>query len=121
MGRRVWYPNFGDGSVTGIDGQTGEALTVPIPQFNGSGPLTLAVGKNQLWAVSPSSNFLVGINPETGAIDVAAELPVGRYCGVSVSTGRVWVTRCEGAPSLFALRDSFTAQSGAEPVDVERG
>ena len=42
MGSRVWFPNFGDGSVTGIDGQTGEALTIPIPQFNGSGPLSLA-------------------------------------------------------------------------------
>jgi len=121
MGSRVWFPIFEDGSVTGIDGRTGEALTVPIPQFNGSGPLALAAGVSELWAVSPSSNTLVGIDVGTGAILVEAELPTASNCGVAVSNGRVWVTPCGGQPTLLALRDSYTAQGGSQPVSVMGG
>jgi hypothetical protein len=120
----IWFPTFGDGSITGVDPQTGAVVaTIPIPEFNGVGPLSIATseGNDRLWAISPSSQTLAGIVLNSRSVDVKADLPAGTYCGVGVTLGRVWVTGCEGSPTVLALYDAYTAQRSPEPVDVGRG
>jgi hypothetical protein len=111
-GGAIWFPNFGEGSVTGIDPSTGTVVaTVSIPQFNGRGPLSLAVGdhSDRFWAVSPSSNTLVGIRSESGAVEDEATLPGESYCGVAGLTHRYWVVSCDGSGSVEVLPDTYVS------------
>lgn len=116
-GGAIWFPNFGDGSITGIDPLTGSVIaTIPIPQFNGQGPLALGVGDDStsLWAVSPSSSSLIGINPGSGSVAIDATLPGESYCGVGGLSHKYWVIGCDG--SVVVLPDTYVSSS--EPVTI---
>ena len=123
-GGATWFPNFGAGSITGIDPRTGTVVaTVSIPQFNGQGPLSLGVGddSNRFWAVSPSSNTLVGIRTESGTVEIEATLPGESYCGVAGLTHRYWVTTCDGSGTVEVLEDTYVSSRVPVTFNVAPG
>jgi len=105
----VWSENFGDGTVTRFDASTGDVITtILIPQFLGYGPRAIAAGASLVWAIDPSTDVMVGIDPATNA--VAREIPLQRtaHCGVAVAAGRVWTESCDPDPI-----QAFDEASGA--------
>jgi outer membrane protein assembly factor BamB len=93
----VWHPNYGEGSITRVDAATGDVVkTIPVPQFDGQGPLAIAEGTTLVWALAPRAGKVVGIDPSTNRI--VKELPLGGElrCGISVAGGRLWIGGCPG-------------------------
>jgi hypothetical protein len=104
----VWYQNFDDGTVTRIDPATGTPTTISTGWVQG--PRALAAGGGLVWAVSPSADWAIGIDPSTATIATQIRnLSFLQSCGIGFALERVWVFQCEDARA--ELFDSSTGES----------
>jgi hypothetical protein len=126
----IAFPNFGDGAVSLLDAVTGTVEAVPIPAFNGNGPLSLITAHSGLWAVSPSAPVLVGIGRMVTSdtpykvsprAHIEAGLPGGPHCGVGFGAHQFWVTGCDGSSKVVVLPDTYISSSKPRTIDVAPG
>jgi len=112
----VWFPNFGDHSVTRIDPRTGTPTDVVIDGWTG-GPRGLWAGRERVWAVSVSDREIASIDPVTDDVTLLGSIPF-QACSIAESGGRVWVFRC-GNGSVQAV-DPVTGAAVGEYVTDQK-
>ena len=84
----AWVMNQGDGSVTRVDAESGEAETIPVTgERIGGGDLT--VGAGGVWLRTDSS--VLRIDPDSHAVTHLIELPPGSG-SVAAVPGSLWIT-----------------------------
>jgi streptogramin lyase len=84
----VWVTNFGDDTITRIDG--GSLNTVAIPA--GRGPKGVSVGAGAVWAVNSVDSTVTRIDPQTSRpAGPAFRVALNPY-GVDATEDQVWVT-----------------------------
>ncbi|HEX8690666.1 MAG TPA: hypothetical protein VF729_10540, partial [Solirubrobacterales bacterium] len=88
----VWVTSAGEGTLTGIDVGSGEAIGRPMRV--GAGVAGVAVGEGSVWISSPRSGQVLRVDPFARR---TVEIPVGGRPGAIVyGGGRVWVADQDG-------------------------
>jgi DNA-binding beta-propeller fold protein YncE/predicted Ser/Thr protein kinase len=88
----VWVTSAGDGTLSGIDTETGEIAGPPMRV--GAGVAGVAVGEGSVWVSRPRTGSVLRVDP-IGRRTV--EIPVGDSPGAIVyGGGRVWVADQSG-------------------------
>jgi len=110
----VWSQDYEDGAVTRVDPSTGEVMaTIPIPPFHGQGPRDLVAGSKLLWAITPRTDVLVGIDPARNRVAKTIELDASLHCDVGVTAGRVWVAGCDSGTPLQVFDEATGERQGS--------
>ena len=114
-GGSVWIANAADGTVSRIDLESGEAVTIPV----GGAPAAVTFGAGSLWVADSDSRDVVQVDP--GANKVVARYPVGNMPrSLAFADGVVWVAsgvdgRIRGLDLASRSRDEVDP-CGREPV-----
>ena len=88
----VWVTSAGDGTLSGIDTETGE-IVGPAMRV-GAGVAGVAVGEESVWISSPRTGSVLRVDPVRRR---TVEIPVGDSPGAIVyGGGRVWVADQSG-------------------------
>jgi DNA-binding beta-propeller fold protein YncE/predicted Ser/Thr protein kinase len=118
----VWVTSAADGTLTGIDPETGEAVGRTLRV--GTGVTGVAVGAGSIWVSSPRTGGVLRVDRTRG---VTARIPVGGRPGaIVVAGGRVWVADgAGGGVSAINPRGGRVFKRGiaprAEPLRLAAG
>ena len=119
-GGSVWVANTLDGTVTRIDREAGEVVTIPV----GGVPSGLAFGAGSLWVADGGARAVAQVDPRANKvlqrIDVA-----NAPRGVAIAGSALWiVTGVDGAVHRIALDRTTPRRSipiGANPTAIAAG
>jgi peptide/nickel transport system substrate-binding protein len=108
----VWAANSVDGTVTRIDREGGQLVTIPV----GDDTSGIAFGHGALWVTDRQDQVLSQISPETNR--VVDSIPVGNGpVAVAVAAGAVWVA----SEVDRSLKKVDIARGAVAPDGVELG
>ena len=117
----VWVANFGGGSVTRIDAESGRVVqTIPV----GLGPIDVAVGQHSVW-VSTQEGRVVQIDARSGRV-VDHDIGVKAEGALDLGLGRLWIAdRLDGTLRVYFISTGLLSDAplllGDAPTDIRVG
>ncbi len=117
----VWVANFGGGSVTRVDAESGRVLqTIPV----GRGPIDIAVGRESVW-VSTQEGRVARIDARSGKV-VDDDIGVKAQGALDLGLGRLWIAdRVDGTLRVYFIRSGLISDAplslGDAPTDIAVG
>jgi DNA-binding beta-propeller fold protein YncE len=108
----VWVSNHGDDTVTRIDPDSGETVSIEV----GQAPHDVAVGFGAVWTANYGGDSVTRISPASNEV-LEADIPIGgRPESIVAGAGAVWVTNVDS--DAVRELDPGTNQTAGSPIQV---
>jgi hypothetical protein len=115
----LWVTNESDGNLLLIDPSDNSIAVIVPTNLN---PRWVAVGEGFVWALDPTHDALIQVDPKTYAVTRVIPFPDRDVNALAVGAGSVWIAIKERAGLLFLLpQEDYVPQGGVLRLDPKNG